>query len=104
MSKDIVTDEEVNHTLEEGMKICDKLNAILYNAKDGNRGISLGLAYYSVARFAAEFLYKTRPDMEDDDILGGFNQAVANIYQAFCDDEEDEGEEISISDINNEAN
>lgn len=86
MSKKNIDDKEVNLVLEKSEEICKKLNYVLEKECVKLKDMQLGTAFYSIARFAAQFLYDVRPVMGDD-IKDSFIQTLDNIMQAY----EDEG-------------
>ena len=86
MSKNDFDDKEVNLVLEKSEEICKKLNYILEKECVKLKEMQMGVAFYSVARFAAQFLYDVRPVMGDD-IKESFKQTLDDIMQSY----EDEG-------------
>jgi len=86
MSNKNIDDKEVNLVLEKSEEICKKLNYVLEKECVKLKDMQLGTAFYSIARFAAQFLYDVRPVMGDN-IKESFKQTLDDIMQAY----EDEG-------------
>ena len=78
--------------LEESGLICDRLNKALFEGHKGN-SIKLPVAFYAVARFAAQFLYDAGPSF-DGDPLDTFNETVKNIMKAYQVEGRDETNRI----------
>ena len=86
MSKKDIDDKEVNLVLEKSKEICKKLNYVLEKESVKMKEMQIGTAFYSIARFAAQFLYDVRPVMGDD-VKESFKRTLDDIMQAY----EDEG-------------
>ena len=80
--------EEIDIILEESELICDQLNKALFEGQKGN-SIKLPVAFYAVARFAAQFLYDAGPSFCGDP-LETFSDTVKNIMMAYPDEGRDE--------------
>lgn len=81
-------EDEIEMILNESELICTKLNKALFEGQESN-SLKLPVAFYAVARFAAQFLYDTGPSFEGDP-LESFNNTVRNILKAYQDEGRDE--------------
>lgn len=84
-------EDEVEMILKESERICDRLNTALFEGQ--NNSLTIPVAYYSVARFVAQFLYDTAPSYEGDP-LESFNETVKNILAAFENEGKDDTHRI----------
>lgn len=79
-------EDEIEMILKESEEICNQLNKAMF---EGRKSLKLPVAYYSVARFVAQFLYDAAPSF-DGDPLESLNSTIKNILQAYEDEGKDD--------------
>lgn len=77
-----MNEKDVDLVLHKSEEICKELNFVLGKELAGLKEMQMGVAYYSVARFAAQFLHDVMPALGDD-IPNSFQATVNDILQAF---------------------
>lgn len=82
-------EKDVNLILNKSGEICKELNLVFRKQLAGVKDVQMGVAFYSVARFAAQFLHDVKPVMGDD-ITKRFQATIENILQAYQDEGPDE--------------
>lgn len=87
MAKKDIDEKKLEKVLEESEKICNKLNLTLFDNVKG-KNMPIEILFYSIARFAAQFLYDIKPAMGDE-IVDTFSETVGNIMQAYHDEGKD---------------
>ena len=84
-----MNEKDVNLVLEKSEDICNELNLVFAKNLKGMKDMQMGVAFYSVARFAAQFLHDVKPAMGND-IAKSFQSTVENILQAYQDEGPDD--------------
>lgn len=78
------SDKEIDFVLNKSEDNCKELNKVFGEQISGLKDMQMGVAYYSVARFAAQFIHDVRPVMGEG-FEKSFMDTIDNILQAYED-------------------